>query len=340
LVSIVNTFAASSARKIADKLRGNHVRYTFDNLIGASETLRHAVEAARGFANLLLNGKSGVSKEVFAQAIHNASERAGSPFIAINCAALPRDLIESELFGYTSGSFTGARKEGRPGKFESATRGTIFLDEISELPLDVQAKLLRVLQEREVVRIGDTGGIPADVRIISACNRDLRKMIQERLFREDLFYRCNVIGITIPALRARTSDIPVLANHFLTKYAALLSKRTFRFSPTVLQKMTRYSWPGNVRELENCVERMVNLCEGDEISDADFPEIGIAEEVSAAQARPLPLSLRAAERAVIEAVLTQCRFNITELARRLGISKPTLYSKICEHGIAMERGTR
>ena len=345
VVSIVNTFRGiQRVRKIADKLQGNHARYTFDSLIGKSDALRQAVDAARkaarGFANVLLNGESGVGKEVFAQAIHNASERADGPFIAINCAALPRDLIESELFGYTSGSFTGARKEGRPGKFESATGGTIFLDEISELPLDVQAKLLRVLQEREVVRIGDTRGIPVDVRIISACNRDLRNMVRERLFREDLFYRCNVIGITIPALRERADDIPVLANHFLSKSAALLNKPTFRFSPSLIDKMCRYGWPGNVRELENCVERMVNLCEGDEVTEDDFSELDQRKDVPARTDGTLPLSLREAERAVIEAVLRECRFNITEAARRLGISKPTLYSKIREHEILMERGQR
>lgn len=344
VVSIVNTFRGiQRVRKIADKLQGNHARYTFDSLIGKSETLRAAVEAARkaarGFANVLLNGESGVGKEVFAQAIHNASERADGPFIAINCAALPRDLIESELFGYTSGSFTGARKEGRPGKFESATGGTIFLDEISELPLDVQAKLLRVLQEREVVRIGDTRGIPVDVRIISACNRDLRDMIRERLFREDLFYRCNVIGITIPALRERVEDIPVLANHFLSKSAASLNKPTFRFSPSLIDRMCRYAWPGNVRELENCVERMVNLCEGDQITEDDFPEFQQRANAPSSVSGMLPMSLREAERAVVEAVLRECRFNITEAARRLGISKPTLYSKIREHEIPMERGS-
>jgi transcriptional regulator with PAS, ATPase and Fis domain len=343
VVSIVNTFRGiQRVRKIADKLQGNHARYTFDSLIGKSEALRAAVEAARkaarGFANVLLNGESGVGKEVFAQAIHNASERADGPFIAINCAALPRDLIESELFGYTSGSFTGARKEGRPGKFESATGGTIFLDEISELPLDVQAKLLRVLQEREVVRIGDTRGIPVDVRIISACNRDLRDMIRERLFREDLFYRCNVIGITIPALRERAEDIPVLANHFLSKSAALLNKPTFRFSPALIDRMCRHAWPGNVRELENCVERMVNLCEGDQITEDDFPEFQQRANAPSSVSGMLPMSLREAERAVVEAVLRDCRFNITEAARRLGISKPTLYSKIREHEIPMERG--
>ncbi|HEX7647272.1 MAG TPA: sigma 54-interacting transcriptional regulator [Noviherbaspirillum sp.] len=344
VVSIVNTFRGiQRVRKLADKLQGNHARYTFDSLIGKSDALRAAVDAARkaarGFANVLLNGESGVGKEVFAQAIHNASERADGPFIAINCAALPRDLIESELFGYTSGSFTGARKEGRPGKFESATGGTIFLDEISELPLDVQAKLLRVLQEREVVRIGDTRGIPVDVRIISACNRDLRDMIRERLFREDLFYRCNVIGITIPALRERTEDIPVLANHFLSKSAALLNKPTFRFSPTLIDRMCRHAWPGNVRELENCVERMVNLCEGDQITEDDFPEFQQRADAPSSMSGMLPMSLREAERAVVEAVLRDCRFNITEAARRLGISKPTLYSKIREHEIPMERGS-
>ncbi|WP_233575721.1 sigma-54 interaction domain-containing protein [Noviherbaspirillum saxi] len=345
VVSIVNSFREiHRVRKIADRLQGNHARYTFESLIGSSESLQDATaaahKAARGFANVLLNGESGVGKEVFAQAIHNGSSRVDGPFIAINCAALPRDLIESELFGYTSGSFTGARKEGRPGKFESATGGTIFLDEISELPLDVQAKLLRVLQEREVVRIGDTRGIPIDVRIISACNRDLRQLVQTKEFREDLFYRFNVIAITIPPLRKRQGDIAVLANHFLTKYAALLGKRTYRFQPSVLEKMMKYEWPGNVRELENCVERIVNLCDEEEVSDIYFSELDVAHALPESRQSGTLKSLRDAERDAIEAMLQACNCNITESARRLGISKPTLYAKIREHGVIVERAIR
>lgn len=208
VVSVVNTFREiDRVRKVASRYAGSLARYTFDNLIGRSETLLASIDAARsaakGDANVLLEGESGVGKEVFAQAIHNASRRTNKPFIALNCAALPRDLVESELFGYVSGSFTGASREGRPGKFEAANGGTIFLDEISELPMSAQAKLLRVIQEREVVRVGDSTGIPVDVRIICASNRELRAMVARNEFRSDLFYRCNVLGIQIPALRER-----------------------------------------------------------------------------------------------------------------------------------------
>ncbi|RYX94428.1 MAG: PAS domain-containing protein [Comamonadaceae bacterium] len=349
VVSIVNSFREiQRARKVADRFNGSHARYTFANLVGNSEALARAVDAARkaarGFANVMLQGESGVGKEVFAQAIHNASERADGPFIAINCAALPRELIESELFGYSPGSFTGARKDGRPGKFEAASGGTIFLDEISELPIDVQAKLLRVLQEREVVRLGDARGIPIDVRLISASNRDLRAMSRVREFREDLYYRCHVIGINIPPLRDRPSDIPVLVNFFVARYAGLLKKGVFGFSPEALARLHSYNWPGNVRELENTIERIVNLTEHELVDLSDLPDElqdWRGPVVAAAGIeRPKPRSLHEVEREAIAAMLDHCGFNVTDAARRLGISKPTLYSKVREHGITLERGSK
>jgi sigma-54 dependent transcriptional regulator, acetoin dehydrogenase operon transcriptional activator AcoR len=349
VLSIVNSFREiQRVRRVADKFNGSHARYTFSDLVGQSEALGRAVDAAkkaaRGFANVMLLGESGVGKEVFAQAIHNASERVEGPFVAINCAALPRDLIESELFGYASGSFTGARKEGRPGKFEAASGGTIFLDELSELPIDVQAKLLRVLQEREVVRVGESRGIPIDVRLISASNRDLRAMARLREFREDLYYRCNVIGINIPALRDRPTDIPVLTNYFVSKYAGLLKRNVFGFSADALARLQDYNWPGNVRELENTIERIVNLTEHDVIQLGDLPDElqGFRPVASGAPAvrAVVPRSLHELEREAIVSMLTWCSFNVTDAARRLGISKPTLYSKVREHGITLERGPR
>jgi transcriptional regulator with PAS, ATPase and Fis domain len=349
VLSIVNSFREiQRVRKVADKFNGSHARYTFADLIGQSEALLRAVDAAkkaaRGFANVMLLGESGVGKEVFAQAIHNASERVDGPFVAINCAALPRDLIESELFGYAPGSFTGARKDGRPGKFEAASGGTIFLDEISELPIDVQAKLLRVLQEREVVRVGDSRGIPIDVRLVSASNRDLRAMSKLREFREDLYYRCNVIGIHLPALRERPSDIPVLTNYFIAKYAGLLSRNVFGFSAEALERLYRYNWPGNVRELENAIERIVNLTEHELVQLVDLPDElqqhQPVQHAAATAAAPSPRSLHEVEREAIVAMLHHCAFNVTAAARRLGISKPTLYAKVREHGITLERGPR
>lgn len=352
VVSIVNCFREiQRARRIADKIAGNHARYTFDSIVGNSVPLSNAVgaarKAARGFANVLLLGPSGVGKEVFAQSIHNASTRVDGPFIAINCAALPRDLIESELFGYAPGSFTGAHREGRPGKFEAATGGSIFLDEISELPIDVQAKLLRVLQEREVVRVGETKGIPIDVRVISASNRDLVEMIQAKEFREDLYYRCHVIGIQLPALAERPEDISVLANHFLRKYSQLLGKRIFAIDDAALAALMVYGWPGNVRELENLVERLVNMVDAESISLEDLPvsitqlRPGVVADVhSQAVGHDVVRPLVDIERDAIMEALRICQFNVTDAARRLGVAKPTLYAKIRAYEIVMERGAR
>lgn len=347
VVSVVNTFREfKRIRKIVGKYAGSHARYTFENIVGQSSGLLNAVasarKAARGSANLLLSGESGVGKEVFAQAIHNDSERQGHPFIAINCAALPHDLIESELFGHAPGSFTGATREGRPGKFESADGGTVFLDEISELPLDVQAKLLRVLQEREVTRLGDTRGIQIDVRIVCASNRDLQTMVREKAFREDLYYRCNVIDIAIPPLRQRQDDIPVLVSFFVAKYAALLRKNIYGFTPRALQQMAAYAWPGNVRELENFVERMVNLSEDGTISDVSslFRGMQTAEAMSESvgdTAPPQVVSLAEAERRAIEEALRSCAFNMTRCATVLAVSKPALYAKLKRHGIRLRR---
>jgi sigma-54 dependent transcriptional regulator, acetoin dehydrogenase operon transcriptional activator AcoR len=347
VVSVVNTFREfKRIRKIVGKYAGSHARYTFENIVGKSTGLLNAVasarKAARGSANLLLSGESGVGKEVFAQAIHNDSERQGHPFIAINCAALPHDLIESELFGHAPGSFTGATREGRPGKFESADGGTVFLDEISELPVDVQAKLLRVLQEREVTRLGDTRGIQIDVRIICASNRDLQAMVRAKAFREDLYYRCNVIDIAIPPLRQRQDDIPVLASFFVAKYAALLRKNIYGFTPRAMQQMSGYTWPGNVRELENFVERMVNLSEDGTISDVgslfrgmQTPDV-VSDGVREAEP-PQVVSLAEAERRAIEEALRSCAFNMTRCATVLAVSKPALYAKLKRHGIRLRR---
>ena len=347
VVSVVNTFREfKRIRKIVGKYAGNHARYTFENIVGKSAGLLDAVasarKAARGSANLLLSGESGVGKEMFAQAIHNDSERQGHLFIAINCAALPHDLIESELFGHAPGSFTGATREGQPGKFESADGGTVFLDEISKLPLDVQAKLLRVLQEREVTRLGDTRGIQIDVRIICASNRDLQAMVRENAFRADLYYRCNVIDIAIPPLRQRQDDIPVLTSFFVAKYAALLRKNIYGFTPSAMQQMSGYVWPGNVRKLENFIERMINLSEDATISDVSSLSRGMPTPDAVVDgvregASSQVVSLAEAERRAIEEALRSCAFNMTRCAAVLAVSKPALYAKLKRHGIHLRR---
>ncbi len=354
VLSVVNTFREiQGLHRLADRLAGSQARHTFDTVLGHSPALRSAVamarKASRSMANILLTGESGTGKEVFAQAIHNESPRREGPFIAVNCAALPRDLIESELFGYAPGAFTGAQREGRPGKFEAAQGGTIFLDEVAELPLDVQAKLLRVLQEREVVRLGSTRTLAIDARVITASNRDLQAMVTRREFRADLYYRCHVIGVTLPPLRERPSDIALLAEHFLARYAAALGKPARQIPADLLALLLQHPWPGNVRELENTLERLVNLSDG-EMLDTDLVAFGPATgapgmptaDTERAPTPPPPASLRPrslheAERQTIVDALHAHRFNVTHTAQTLGIAKPTLYAKLRLHHIALER---
>ena len=337
--SVVNTFREiQRVRQMAQQIAGNHARYVFEDIIGNSEPLARAIgrarKAAMSSATVLLSGESGTGKEVFAQAIHAASDRKGAPFVAINCAALPRDLIESELFGYVAGSFTGAQKGGRPGKFELASGGTIFLDEVTEMPLDVQAKLLRVLQEREVMRIGGSRAIPIDVRVIAASNRDMKDAITHRQFRADLFYRLNVLGIAIPALRERIEDIPALAHHFLKRYATALGKPLFQISEPTLRQMKLYPWPGNIRELENTIERLVNLADEDEISNFDLAPVPVP---STRQERVPVKTLREHERDIIAATLSRFGDNVTRAAAALDISRVTLYGRIREYGLHLSR---
>ena len=227
--------------------------------------------AAGTDANILVEGETGTGKEVFAQAIHNASAYNEGPFLAVNCAALPRDLIESELFGYVEGAFTGASRKGRLGKFELASGGTLFLDEIGEMPLEVQAKLLRVLQEKTIVRVGGDRTIPIDCRIIAATNRDLRQAVSEQRFRRDLLYRLNVLTIEVPPLRERRGDIPLFIERFIAHFAERSNKVVDSVAPQVLKRLTNYRWPGNVRELENIIEHGVALTNKRQIQWEDLP---------------------------------------------------------------------
>jgi len=311
---------------------------TFEDIIGNSnsmkESIRLAMQAATTNLTILLTGETGTGKEVFARAIHNESHYNKGPFIAINCGAIPETLIESELFGYEDGAFTGAKKGGRPGKFELANNGTIFLDEIGEMPLYIQVKLLRVLQEREIVRVGGVKTIPIDVRVIAATNKDLESEIKQGQFRQDLYYRLNVINIKIPPLRERREDILPLANHFLSKAPMKCS-----ISPPAESILCKYFWPGNVREHENIIQRAASFCISGIITPNNLPN-EIKRKAQSSNSHILTtgksFNLKNLESLTIVEILKQSKGNCTLAAKRLGISRTTLYRKLKALGIQKE----
>ncbi|GFO63174.1 sigma 54-interacting transcriptional regulator [Geomonas paludis] len=312
---------------------------TFSDIIGESRAVKDALSFAQKIARtdsyVSIQGESGTGKELFAAAIHSASGRSG-PFVPVNCAALPEHLLESELFGFVGGSFTGASKEGKPGLFEVAQGGTIFLDEITELPLALQSKLLRTLQEKTVRRIGGTQEIPVNARLITATNKRLEQMVQERTFREDLYYRINVLPIRIPPLRGRPEDIPLLAEHFLMQLNPLLDKPIAGFTREALAELAGHSWPGNVRELRNVIERSAILCSGGEIDvdvimlsfdlDQTRREIRVQGPATAPGAS-LHDKLQRYERQIIEEALS-CSKSIRQAAATLGLSHTALLKKL------------
>lgn len=317
---------------------GNKATYTFDHLIGNSQVFEKVKVQARKMANsdsnVLILGPSGTGKELFAHAIHNESRRAMGVFVKVNCAAIPTELLESELFGYEEGSFTGAKKGGKIGRFEAANGGTIFLDEIGELPLHMQVKLLRVLQEKEVERIGATGTIPVDVRVIAATNRNLEEMVATREFRLDLFYRLKVMEIKVPSLKKRIDDIEILVHYFLEKYQSMMKKSVLGISDHALSILQGYSWPGNIRELENTIERALNMVEKEVVIEPKhLPEdmMGNHKQISV---RPLAEVLDEAERNAIMECLRQVNGNKTETAKKLGISRTALYEKLNKYGLS------
>ena len=320
---------------------------TFRDMVGLSPALREvvsfALKIARTDAVVAIRGESGTGKELFASAIHAESGRRGQ-FVPINCAALPESLLESELFGYVGGAFSGAKKEGKPGLFEIAQDGTLFLDEIAEMPLSLQAKMLRVIQERKVRRIGGTKEVTVNVRIITATNKNLESMVEEKLFREDLYYRINVFPIHIPPLRERTEDIPLLVEHFLFQINSKLDKNVQFLAPAALDKLCRHRWPGNVRELRNVIERGSILSSSEQIEeDCIFfgSEIGRAMKgikepaVDILGSDPLPLMLDRHEKQIITEALGKSR-SIRKVAKLLGVSHTTLLNKMKKHGMTME----
>ena len=275
---------------------------------------------------VLITGESGTGKEVVARAIHDASPRRLMPFMAIHCGALTETLLESELFGHERGAFTGAQAR-RKGKFEAADGGTVFLDEIGDISLKTQTDLLRVLQEKEIVRIGSTTPTKVDFRCIAATNRDLEAMVKEGAFRFDLFYRLNILRIHIPPLRERREDIPLLADTFVKKFTAAMNKPVVRIAPDAMNLLLNYGWPGNVRELENAIERALVISKGPEISPSDFP-MQLKAPAAASGRR-----LEDVARAHIERVLEECGWNLTRAAEVLAIDRSTLYSKIKAYGL-------
>jgi two-component system response regulator FlrC len=300
------------------------------------EVLHQAAKVAATEATVLLTGESGTGKEVIARFIHRASPRAEGPFVAINCAALPEQLLESELFGHERGAFTGALS-ARTGKIEQAVGGVLFLDEIGEMSPAVQAKLLRVLQEREFQRLGGTRTIRADIRVIAATNRNLKAAIAHNSFREDLYYRLAVIDIALPPLRERQDDIAELAHAFLKEIGPTVGRPTMTLAPEALARLRAYGWPGNVRELRNVIERAVILCEGTQITSEHLPRDVVAPAAPVAIASgtaPPAGALDTAERELIVDALTRAGNNKSKAARLLGLSRAQLRSRLEKHGIA------
>jgi two-component system, NtrC family, response regulator HydG len=297
-------------------------------LLGTSPPMRQVIElvttVAASDATVLITGESGTGKEVVARAIHTASARRYNPMVVVNCGALPEGILESELFGHEAGAFTGARARHK-GKFESAEGGTVFLDEIGEVSSKVQVELLRVLEEKKVTRLGGSAPVSVDFRTITATNRDLQAAVKDGTFREDLYWRLNVVHIHIPPLRERPEDVPVLAEHFLAKFVQSMSRRPMRYSPDALDALASYPWPGNVRELQNAIERAVVVSRGDVIQASDLP---LRVTQASASAGPGPGSLAEAERAHVQAVLDASGWNITRAARILDVDRVTLYNKI------------
>lgn len=318
---------------------GCEVRFTFNHIIGQSEQIRDVISVCRrvskSSSTVLLTGATGSGKEMLAQAIHHESPRSGYPFIAVNCAAIPAELVESELFGYEEGAFTGAMKGGSTGKFELADGGTIFLDEIGDMPLRAQVSLLRVLQEKQLCRVGGYKPKQIDVRVIAATHRNLTEMVADAKFREDLFFRLNVVNINIPALRERPEDIELLANFFLQKFKNELGSRLLDFSPEAMASLREYTWPGNVRELENVIEGLVNTADGNIVTPNNLPARIIHSRQNPAEPETR-CNLKDIERAAIIQAVADCRGSIVDAAVKLGIGRSTMYRKVKEFEINLK----
>lgn len=330
-------------------------KYVFADLIGTSPVFssvkKLAVRIASGNSAVLLSGESGTGKELFAHAIHHGSPRAGSSFVRINCASIPEHLLESELFGYEEGAFTGAKKGGKKGKFELADGGTIFLDEVGDMPLSMQSKLLRVLQEKEFERVGGQKTIAVNARVIAATHRDLETMVKEGTFRHDLYYRLNVINLEIPPLRQRIEDIPFIAEALLKKLEHKFHRKDIEISPSVMKKLKHHKWPGNIRELENVLERAINVLDGQRIDMIHLPLYLREDELFSGSGFEMPINafcegtekeewpanlsdtLAIVEKYAIANAIQRSGGNKQQAAVILGISKTSLYDKCKKYGI-------
>jgi transcriptional regulator with PAS, ATPase and Fis domain len=343
-------------------MSGLTARYTLDGIVGRNSSLKRQIELAAMVAKqnsrVLITGETGTGKELIAQGIHNASNRAGGPFVAINCAAIPRELIEAELLGYKDGAFTGARRAGQVGKLELADGGSLFLDEISQMPIDMQAKLLRVVQDGIVTRLGDTKPVKVDVRIIAATNEDLFGKSQRGEFRSDLYFRLSVVEIVLPPLRDRGGDIDLLVDNILHRLRDRLDKPRLSVSPEAMKQLRAYAWPGNIRELENVLETAAIMASDGQIGRAVLPPRvvqshasgdpgpagaeamgnaagrGEGAEIHADAGHPqAPASIRDLEADAIRDALREYNCNISKVSRTLGISRSTVYRKMREIGI-------
>ncbi len=337
---IITIFESNDIKKIVRNMMGfDNKNLFFSDIIGQSNLMNNAKQkaemAAKGYSTIMIRGESGTGKELFARAIHNSSPMHDGPFIAINCAAIPETLLESELFGYESGAFTGAKKDGKPGKFELADGGTLFLDEIGDMPLYLQSKLLRVLQDKVIQRVGGLSEISVNVRILSATNRDLENLVMENRFREDLYYRLNVIPIFIPPLSERKDDIPLLIDYLLNKYNILFNKRITSVNEKVKDIFMSYSWPGNVRELENIIEYAMNMEKSNVITEISIPK-NLMSSMLIYENQSLDDIVKNFEMSIIIEKAKRYGKSKEErlkLAKELNIGIATLYRKLKTYGI-------
>lgn len=339
---------SNRVKEAAVRVTGAKAVYTFNHIVGAApatqEVIRMARMAAQSDVTTLILGESGTGKELFAQSIHNAGKRANGPFVVVNCGALPRNLVQSELFGYDEGSFTGASRLGKPGKFELADNGTIFLDEIGEMPLEAQVTLLRLLQDGELTRVGGKHTRHVNVRVLAATNRNLDEAIRQNAFREDLYYRLNVFTLNVPPLRERRSDIRVLIRYFLNNFITSLRGTPLQITERTLETLERYPWPGNIRELENTLERMVHMAQGSSSIDIDL----LPEKCTRNSIPELPQPIKEVNRGLlflqeketIAGALHAADGNIRATAKALGISRSGLYVKMRRFGLARENERR